>query len=85
MSQGHEDPPEAQRRSSIADAAAVRWYEEHPEEDAPYAGPARVPDGEGGVRERRSASAEAAALRFREWEDEDDDEARRPRRRPRGR
>jgi hypothetical protein len=56
----------SQRRSSIADAAAIRWGEAHPDEDVEHAPPPAVPEDEEIVPNRHSASAEAASLRWRE-------------------
>jgi hypothetical protein len=55
-----------ERRSAIADAAATRWGETHPDEDIEHVPPTAVPEDENVVPNRHSASAEAAALRWRE-------------------
>lgn len=66
--------PERERpqESRSAQAAALRWGLEHPEEDSDHAAPSAVPEGENVVPNRHSASAEAASLRWREQHEEDD-------------
>lgn len=69
------DKPTPDRRSASAEAAALRWSEQHPEEDveeppAPSAPQADGDDASEGPR-HRSASAEAAALRWREQHPDD--------------
>lgn len=61
-----EQRPSEPKRSSIADAAALRWEEAHPDEDAERPAPPHVPEDEDIVPNRHSASAEAAAIRWRE-------------------
>jgi hypothetical protein len=56
------------RRSSYADAAAIKWADEHPDEDVEHEPPSSAPEPEDGVPNRHSASAEAAALRHRDEE-----------------
>jgi Aldehyde dehydrogenase family len=65
----HRAPPE--RRSASADAAALRWTENHPDDDfelppAPAARGQSVTEPANGGPRHRSASAEAAALRWSE-------------------
>jgi hypothetical protein len=60
------------RHSASADAAALRWQEQHPEEDVEQPPPPPVPEDEHVVPNRHSASAEAAALRWHEQHDDED-------------
>lgn len=62
--------PSEQRPSSIAEAAAARWEESHPEEDLEHPAPPAVPEDEEVVPNRHSASAEAALMRRREQHEE---------------
>lgn len=68
---GGAPPPE--RHSASADAAALRWAENHPDEDVEHP-PAKVPpEPEERVPNRHSASAEAAAVRWRDAHAEEGD------------
>jgi hypothetical protein len=58
--------------SKSVDAAAIRWAEQHPEEDVEHSAPPAVPEAGGVVPNHHSASAEAAALRWQEQHDEDE-------------
>lgn len=58
--------PKPDRLSSIAEGAAARWGDEHPDADPPHAPPSNVPEDPDIVPNRHSASAEAAALRWSE-------------------
>jgi len=66
--------PERERlhESRSAQAAALRWGLEHPEEDSDHPAPSAVPEAEKVVPNRHSASAEAASLRWHEQHEEDD-------------
>lgn len=59
------------RRSSSAEAAAIRWRQQHPEDDLDHPAPAAPPEDENVVPNRHSASAEAAALRWHERHQDD--------------
>jgi hypothetical protein len=73
MSDSADRPGVPPRRSASAEAFAVRWAEEHPEEDVvDHPPPAVPPEPEDGVPNRHSASAEAAALRLRERDGDTD-------------
>jgi hypothetical protein len=56
--------------SRSAEAAAVRWGLEHPDEDVEHPPPSAPPESDEVVPNRHSASAEAASLRLREQEAE---------------
>lgn len=58
--------------SRSAEAAAIRWGEQHPEEDVEHPAPDEVPEDDDIVPNRHSASAEAASLRWHEQHDEED-------------
>jgi hypothetical protein len=63
----HTDPGPEATPSRSADAAAIRWSEAHPDDDAvQHMPPPSLPDADGIVPNRHSASAEAAALRWLE-------------------
>jgi hypothetical protein len=68
-----EEANRPERRSSSAEAAATRWRQAHPDEDADHAAPSRIPEDDEVVPNRHSASAEAAALRWRERHPDDED------------
>jgi hypothetical protein len=59
--------------SGSADAAAIRWSEQHPDEEVEHSEPPRVPEDERAVPNRHSASAEAASLRWRESHPDEDE------------
>jgi hypothetical protein len=59
-------------KSSSAEAAAIRWGEQHPEEDVEHAAPSSVPEEDEVVPNRHSASAEAASLRWHETHEDED-------------
>jgi hypothetical protein len=61
-----------QRRSSSAEAAAVRWRQSHPDVDIDHDAPPHVPEPDHEVPNRHSASAEAAALRWRDRHPDED-------------
>jgi hypothetical protein len=63
---------ETPHESRSAEAAAVRWGEQHPEEDVEHSPPSEVPEDDQVVPNRHSASAEAASLRWHEQHDEED-------------
>lgn len=63
---------ERPHESRSVEAAALRWGEQHPEEDVEHPAPHHVPEEEHVVPNRHSASAEAAALRWQEQHDEED-------------
>jgi hypothetical protein len=66
------DTDVAGRRSASAEAAALRWREQHPDEDAEAAADqAPIPERDE-PGERRSAAAEAAALRWQEQHPDED-------------
>lgn len=73
MSEQKQAQEHAGRHSRLADAAATRWAEAHPEDDVPHWPPSHVPEvSRLVVPDHHSASAEAAALRwFEQHEDED--------------
>ena len=56
--------------SRSVDAAAIRWAEQHPEEDIDHPAPLSPPEDEHVVPNRHSASAEAASLRWRERQED---------------
>jgi hypothetical protein len=58
--------------SRSVEAAALRWGEQHPEEDVEHPAPHHVPEDKRVVPNRHSASAEAASLRWHEKHDEAD-------------
>jgi hypothetical protein len=58
--------------SKSVDAAAIRWAEQHPEEDVEHPVPPTVPEADGVVPNHHSASAEAAALRWQEQHPDDE-------------
>jgi hypothetical protein len=60
------------RPSASAEAAALRWQEQHDEEAVERLPAPQLPEDENVVPNRHSASAEAAALRWHEQHDEDD-------------
>ena len=64
---------EPERHSSSADSAAIRWQENHPDEDVKHPPPSSVPEDEDEeiVPNHHSASAEAASLRWHEQHDEE--------------
>jgi hypothetical protein len=68
----HDQPDAPKRHSASAEAAALRWQEEHDEEGVEHPAPPRLPEDEHVVPNRHSASAEAAALRWHEQHDEED-------------
>lgn len=83
MSPDREDSRKPQRRSSHAEAAAMRWTDAQDDDAFEPAPPLRVPQSAEGVPNRHSASAEAAALRWREYEEEEEPPRPRRGRRPR--
>jgi len=70
MAEGGKETPVPDRRSSSAEAAALRWAETHPEDEVEPVPPS-VPGQAAGAASGHSASAEAAALRLAE-QDQDD-------------
>ena len=63
---------ERPHESRSVEAAALRWSEQHPEEDVEHPAPQHVPEDKHIVPNRHSASAEAAALRWQEQHSEED-------------
>ena len=61
------------RRSSFAEAAALRWQQQHPDQDVEPDEPPHIPEPEDEVPNRHSASAEAAALRWHERHPDDEE------------
>lgn len=68
-----EEANRPKRRSSSAEAAAIRWSQKHPDQDVDHDAPPHVPEPEDEVPNRHSASAEAAALRWHERHSKDED------------
>ncbi len=63
--------PEVPDPSRSAEAAAIRWGLEHPEQDVEHPPPSAPPEADGVVPNRHSASAEAASLRWQELHSDD--------------
>ena len=62
-----QNPSENERGASrVADAAAARWSEQHPEADIDHPAPEAAEEDEDIVPNRHSASAEAAHIRWHE-------------------
>jgi hypothetical protein len=60
------EPEETPDPSRSAEAAAIRWGLEHPEQDVEHPPPSAPPETDDVVPNRHSASAEAASLRWQE-------------------
>ncbi len=59
--------------SKSVDAAAIRWAEQHPDQELEASAPSDVPEAGGVVPNHHSASAEAAALRWQEQHPDEDE------------
>jgi hypothetical protein len=67
-----EEMNQTERHSASAEAAAMRWWQTHPEREVEHDAPSHISEPDHEVPNRHSASAEAAALRWLERHPEED-------------